>query len=163
MMPRTGRKGKCPNKSEEYAPTKRDRKENLTKDDFPTIVEAVFNAMEDRGNTNRRSECPATCSRGRRVTSRRDDTGSRHARETSSSIANDSRDDTAKDTGDDTAGTTNQDVGEYNYVLSTVLNIIQAVPLPETKVFFVPLRIFRLTLFSKSSFAPRGFLPVRYS
>ena len=120
MMPRSRRKGKCPNKGSECAPAERGRKENLTKDDIPTIVEAVLNAVEARGNTNPGGEHPVACSRKHQVTGGSDNTGSHHARETNSGIANDSRDDTANDTGDDTAGTTDQDIGEYYYVLSTV-------------------------------------------
>ena len=97
IMPQPGRKGKCPNDGSDYALAKRGRKENLTKDDIPTIVEAVLDAMGACANTDRRSERPATCSSRRQVTHRSDNTGSHHARETSS-IANDTRDDTANDT-----------------------------------------------------------------
>ena len=118
IMPWSGRKGNYPNDGSKYAPAKRGRKENLTKDNIPTIVEAFFNTMEAGGNTNRGSECSATCSSGHQVTHRSNNTGSHHARKTSS-IANNTRDDTVNDTRDDTAGTTDQDVGKYNYVLPT--------------------------------------------
>ena len=85
-------------------------------------------------------------------------TGSHHARGTSS-IANDTRDDTANDTRDDTAGTTDQDVGEYNYVLSTLAEYCTGGTSSRDKgLVFVPSRIFRM--FSKSSFTSRGFLSV---
>ena len=119
-MPRSERKGKCPNEGSKYAPAKHDRNENLTKHDILTIVEAVLNTMEAGGNTNHGSKCPATHSSRHQVTHGSNDTGSHHARKTSRGITNDSRDDTANDTGDDTAGTIDQDVGEYNYVLSTL-------------------------------------------
>ena len=51
--------------------------------------------MEACANTDHGSEHPVTRSSGPQVTGRSDDTGSYHARETSS-IANDTRDDTAK-------------------------------------------------------------------
>ena len=164
-MPRSGRKGQRPNEGSEYAPAKQGRKENLTKDDIPTIVEAVLNSLEAHGNTNRGSERPATRSSRCQITRGSDDKGSHHARETSSGIANDPRDDTANDTGDDTAGTTDQNVGEYNYVLFTLAEYHTGgtSSRDESDSFFVPSRIFRLTLLSKSSFTPRGFLPVRYS
>ena len=122
MMPRSGRKGKCHNEGSECAPAQHGKRESLTKDNIPVVVEAVLNAVESRGNTNSGGECPVARSRGCQVTSGSDDTGSRHARETNSGVANDSRDDTANDTGDDTAGNTDQDVhvGEFNYVLSTI-------------------------------------------
>ena len=97
IMPQPGRKGKRPNDGSKYAPAKRGRKENLTKDDIPTIMEAILDAMEACANTDRRSERPATRSSRCQVTRRSDNTGSHHARETSS-IANDTRDDTANDT-----------------------------------------------------------------
>ena len=159
-MPRSGRKGKRPNEGSECAPAKRGRRQNLTKDDIAVIIEVVLNAMEACGNTNPGVEHPVTRSRGCQVTSGSENNGSRHARETSSGIVNDSR--------DDTASTTNQDVGEYYYVLSTLAEYRTVAEYrtggtsPRDESVSAPLRIFRLTLFSKSSIAPRGFLPVRY-
>ena len=151
------------NKGSECAPAKRGRRENLTKDDIPAIVEAVLNAVEARGNTNPGGECPVARSGGHQVTGGSDNTGSHHTRETNSGITNDSRDDTANDTGDDTAGTTDRTLVSIIMCCPQLLNIVQAVPFREMKVFFAPSRIFRLTLFSNFSFAPRGFLPVWYS
>ena len=141
-------------------PAKRGRRENLTKDDIPAIVEAVLNAVDARGNTNPGDERPATRSRGRQVTGGSDNTGSRHARETSSGFVNDSR--------DDTASTTDRDVGDYYYVLSTLAEYRTIAEYhtggtsPRDESVSTPSRIFTLTLFSKSSFTPRGFLPVQY-
>ena len=146
-MPRSGRKGKRPNEGSERTPAKRGRRENLTKDDIPAIVEAVLNAVEARGNTNPVVERPVTRSRGRQATG-------------GSDIVNDFR--------DDTASTTDQDVGEYYYVLSTLAECRTVAEYrtgstsPREESVSAPSRIFRLTLFSKSSSAPRGFLPVRY-
>ena len=140
-MPRSGRKGKRPNEGSERAPAKRGRRENLTKDDNPAIVKAVLNAVEARGNTNPGVERPVTRSRGRQATG-------------GSDIVNDSR--------DDTASTTDQDIGEYYYVLSTFAEYRTGGTSPRDESVSAPSRIFRLTLFSKSSFAPRGFLPVRH-
>ena len=155
---RSGRKGKRSNEGSECAPAKRGRRENLTKDDIPAIVEAVLNAVEARGNTNSRVERPVTRSRGRQVTGGSENNGSCYAREASSGIVNESR--------DDTASTTDQDVGEYYFVLSTlaeyrvVAEYCTGGTSPRDESVSAPSRIFRLTLFSKSSFAPRGFLPV---
>ena len=104
-------KGKRPSEGSECAPAKRGRRENLTKDDIPAIVEAVLNAVEARGNTNPGGERPVSRSRGRQVTGGVTTLDHTMA-ETNSGVANDST--------DDTAGTTDQDVGEYNYVLSIV-------------------------------------------
>ena len=159
-MPRSWRKGKCPNEGSERPPNKRGRRDNLTKDDIPAIVEAVLNAVEAHGNTNPGVECPVTCSRGRQATDGSDNTGPRHVRETSSGIVNDFR--------DDTASTSDQDVGEYYYVLCTfaeyrtVAEYRTCGTSARDESVSAPSRIFRLTLFSKSSFAPRGFLPVWY-
>ena len=146
-MPRSRRKGKHPNEGSEPAPAKRGRRENLTKDEIPAIVEAVLNAVEARGNTNPAVERPVTHSRGRQATG-----GS----------------DTVNDFRDDTASTTDQDVGEYYYVLSTFAEYRTVAEYriggtsPRDDSVSAPSRIFRLTPFSKSPFAPRGFLPVRY-
>ena len=46
MMLRSGNKGKRPNNISESALAKHSRKENLTKDDIPTIVEAILKCHE---------------------------------------------------------------------------------------------------------------------
>ena len=81
IMSRSGRKGKLPNNGSKYAPAKCRRKDNLTKDDILTIVEAILNAMDASDNTNHRSERPATRSSGHQVTCGSYATGSHHARE----------------------------------------------------------------------------------
>ena len=107
-MPTLGKKGKCSNNINESAPAKHGRKENLTKDDIPTIVEAILNAMAARANPEPGSNHQANCSRGCLVTHRRNDTGSHHAKETST---------TANETRHDNPSTADQDV---DYVLSTL-------------------------------------------
>ena len=82
-------------------------------------MEAILNTMEAHGNTNHGNKFPAKDSNRHQVTHGSDDIGSHHTRETIS-ITNNTRDDTANDTRDDTAGTTDWDLGEYNYVLSTL-------------------------------------------
>ena len=64
IMLRSGKKGKRPNYSSESALAKSGRKENLTKDDIPTIVEAILNAMEACANPEPGSECLAIRSSG---------------------------------------------------------------------------------------------------
>ena len=49
-MPRTGRKGKRPNSATDPGRAKRSRKESLTQDDIPAIVEAVVDTMRARAN-----------------------------------------------------------------------------------------------------------------
>ena len=107
---RSGKKGKRLNNISESVPAKHGRKENLTEDDIPTIVEAVLDTTGAHANPEPGSECPAICNIIRRVTCRSNDTRSHHARETSS-ISNETR--------DDNTSTINQDVDEYNYLLST--------------------------------------------
>ena len=137
MMPRSGRKGKHPNKGSKYAPAKRGKKENLTKDDIPTIVEAVLNAMEARGNTNCGSEPTATRSSGRQVTRGSDNTGLHHARRQVVESP------TIPDMTLLTILETTLQAPPTRTLVSIItccpnlLNIVQAVPLRETKVFFV--------------------------
>ena len=64
-----------------------------------------------RTNSEPRNECQIISSSRHRVTHKNDNTGYHHAREMSS---------TANETRDYIASTANQDIGEYNYMLSTL-------------------------------------------
>ena len=87
------------------------KKENLTKDDIYTIVEAVLDVMEAYANPELESDLQTIPSSGCQITNRSDDIRFHHVRETKS-IANDTR--------ADSPSTTDQDVGDYNYVLFTI-------------------------------------------
>ena len=80
---RSGKRRKYPNNSEP-APAKHGRKDNLTKDDIPTIKEAVLDAMEARANIEVGRDRQTICSSGRQVTLSSNYTRSHHGREMSS-------------------------------------------------------------------------------
>ena len=94
-----------PNDGIKHAPAERGRKENLSKDNISTIVEAILNAMESCGHTNLGSECPATHSSGCPTTM--DHTIPEMTLLMILELS--------------LQAPPTQDIGEYNYVLSTLI------------------------------------------
>ena len=129
-MPRLGKKGKHPNNTSKPAPAKHSRKENLTKDDISTIMEAVLDTMEACANPEPRSEHQTTHSSGCQVTCKNVDNHATHSQDNTRSHylrerntvnnVTDTKTGHLPETRDDTTSAADQDIDEYNYVLSTL-------------------------------------------
>ena len=141
-MPRKAKRG---NSSGESVPAKRTQKETLTKDDIPSIVKAVLDAMQthdsepigERQTSQNDAVSESVGSGGRRTTRRNTDSPATQPqnetrfRDSSTTIeVMDSDTSNALESRNDTKHTADQDIGKYNLCCTHPHNAVDLTYLP---------------------------------